>query len=82
MTINMETIKYTITFFTKWHSGSGLTSEAIWTPCAHKDKNDLPYIPGRTLKGLLREAAEELVKLNHCDETFLKTVFVFPTRKI
>lgn len=77
----METIKYTITFFSEWHTGSGLTSGSDLDALVIKDKNDLPYIPGRTLKGLLREAAEELVKLNHCDETFLKTVFGVPTRK-
>lgn len=77
----METIKYTITFFSEWHTGSGLTSGSDLDALVIKDKNDLPYIPGRTLKGLLREAAEELVELNHCDETFLKTVFGIPSRK-
>lgn len=81
MKSSMETIKYTITFFSEWHAGSGLTSGSDLDALAIKDKNDLPYIPGRTLKGLLREAAEELVKLNHCDEPFLETVFGIPTRK-
>jgi CRISPR/Cas system CSM-associated protein Csm3 (group 7 of RAMP superfamily) len=81
MTINMETIKYTIIFFSEWHAGSGLTSGSDLDALVIKDKKGLPYIPGRTLKGLLREAAEELVKLNHCDETFMKTVFGIPSSK-
>ena len=75
----METIKYTITFFSEWHTGSGLTSGSDLDALVIKDKKKLPFIPGRTLKGLLREAAEELVKLKHCDEKFMKTVFGEPT---
>ncbi len=77
----METIKYTIKFFSEWHAGSGLTSGSDLDALVIKDKKRLPYIPGRTLKGLLKEAAEELVKLNHCDETFMKTVFGVPSSK-
>jgi len=77
----METIEYTITFFSEWHVGSGLTSGSDLDALVIKDKNNLPFIPGRTLKGLLREAAEELVKLNHCDEKFMNTVFGVPSSK-
>ena len=77
----MERIKYTITFFSEWHAGSGLTSGSDLDSLVIKDKKGLPFIPGRTLKGLLREAAEELVKLNHCDETFMKTVFGVSSQK-
>lgn len=42
-----------------------------------KDKEGRPFIPGKTLKGLLREAAEILQELGHSEinETFITDVF-------
>ncbi len=57
----MRTIKYEIEFFSNWHCGSGLAAGADVDALVIKDKNGLPYIPGRTIKGLLREAAETLI---------------------
>lgn len=54
----MKTIKYKIDFFTYWHAGSGLSGSTYADLMVNKTSNGLPYIPGRTLKGLLREAAE------------------------
>ncbi len=56
----MSTIKYEIEFFSNWHCGSGLAAGADVDALVKKDKNGLPYVPGRTLKGLLREAASNL----------------------
>jgi CRISPR/Cas system CSM-associated protein Csm3 (group 7 of RAMP superfamily) len=56
----MSTIKYEIEFFSNWHCGSGLAAGADVDSLVIKDKKGLPYIPGRTLKGLLREAASLL----------------------
>lgn len=53
----MSTIKYEIEFFSNWHCGSGLAAGADVDALVIKDNNGLPYVPGRTLKGLLREAA-------------------------
>lgn len=53
----MKTIKYEIEFFSNWHCGSGLAAGADVDALVIKDKNGMPYIPGRTLKGLLRDAA-------------------------
>lgn len=71
----METIKYKITFFSEWHTGSGLTSGSDMDALVIKDKNDMPYIPGRTLKGLLKEAAKELNALEYVDVNFIETIF-------
>lgn len=60
----MSTIKYTIEFFSNWHCGSGLAAGADVDALVIKDKHGLPYVPGRTLKGLLRDAASTL-----CDDT-------------
>lgn len=56
----MYTIKYEIEFFSNWHCGSGLAAGADVDALVIKDSQGLPYVPGRTLKGLLREAASVL----------------------
>lgn len=53
-------IRYKIEFFSNWHCGSGLAAGADVDALVVKDAKGLPYIPGRTIKGLLREAACEL----------------------
>ncbi|MCL4481195.1 MAG: RAMP superfamily CRISPR-associated protein [Bacteroidetes bacterium] len=77
----METIKYTITFFSEWHAGSGLTSGSDLDALVIKDKKGLPYIPGRTLKGLLKEAAVEIEGLVESNDDFVKTVFGVSSNK-
>ncbi|MCU0325446.1 MAG: RAMP superfamily CRISPR-associated protein [Spirosomaceae bacterium] len=49
-------IKYRITFLSDWHIGSGLAGGAEADAIVLKDKSNLPYIPGKTLKGLLKDA--------------------------
>jgi len=53
-------IHYKIEFFTDWHCGSGLSSGADLDLLVIKDKDKLPFIPGKTIKGLVREAVEEI----------------------
>ncbi len=53
-------ITYTVEFFTYWHCGSGLSAGADVDALVVKDNDKLPFIPGKTLKGLIREAAEDL----------------------
>lgn len=50
-------MKYKIEFFSNWHCGSGLAAGADVDALVVKDRDGLPYVPGRTIKGLLREAA-------------------------
>ena len=59
----MKTLKYTIEFHTYWHCGSGLAAGADVDALVIKDKNEMPYIPGKTIKGLMREAVEEIISL-------------------
>lgn len=54
------TINYQIDFFSPWHCGSGLAAGAETDALVIKDKNGLPFIPGRTVKGLVRQAVEEV----------------------
>lgn len=59
----MKELTYTISFFSEWHAGSGLSSGSDLDALVIKDNKGFPFIPGKTLKGLLREAAEELSML-------------------
>lgn len=54
----MADIKYTIEFLSDWHCGSGLAKGADVDALVVKDKNKLPYVPGKTIKGLVRESVE------------------------
>ena len=49
-------ITYNITFHSNWHCGSGLASGAHLDALVIKDKNGMPYIPGKTLKGIIKES--------------------------
>lgn len=51
-------IKYKIKFHTYWHSGSGLAAGADADLLVIKDKDNLPYVPGKTIKGLVKEAVD------------------------
>lgn len=53
----MSTIKYEIDFFSHWHCGSGQAAGADVDALVIKDRRELPYVPGKTIKGLLRDAA-------------------------
>lgn len=55
----MEEFKYKIEFHSPWHCGSGLSAGADVDALVIKDRDNLPYIPGKTLKGLIREAVED-----------------------
>lgn len=67
-------IKYKIRLHTYWHCGSGLAAGADVDLLVIKDKNGLPYIPGKTIKGLVREAVDLLYPEKKETESY-KTVF-------
>lgn len=73
----MQNIIYKIDFFDFWHTGSGLAGSTYADSLVIKNENSLPIIPGKTLKGLLREAAQELHKLdeNLVTKHFINTIF-------
>lgn len=71
------TITYSIQFYEYWHSSSGLSAGTQAALAVRKTKMGLPLLPGKTLKGLLNEAAYKLHDL-HPDlvsQTFLQEVF-------
>lgn len=61
-------LQYQITLHTWWHCGSGQSAGADVDLLVIKDSNGMPYVPGKTIKGLLREAAEELICWQANDE--------------
>lgn len=56
----MKTILYKLTFLTWWHCGSGQAAGPDVDELTMKDADGLPFIPGRTMKGLLRDACRLL----------------------
>ncbi len=72
-----ERIKYTITFLSDWHAGSGLSSGAEADAVVIKDKQNLPYLPGKTIKGLLKDVLEDFTEVQPTllNAEFIKTNF-------
>jgi CRISPR/Cas system CSM-associated protein Csm3 (group 7 of RAMP superfamily) len=72
-----ETIKYSLTFLSEWHAGSGLSSGADADAVVIKDKNNLPYLPGKTIKGLLKDVFEDFkeVQSDLLSTDFINTYF-------
>jgi len=70
-------MKYKIEFFDYWHTSSGLSTGSDADTTVIKDEDKLPIIQGKTLKGLIREAAENLHELDSSLVTkeFIKLVF-------
>lgn len=64
----MKVIEYTIKFHSYWHCGSGLAAGADVDSLVIRDKDGLPFIPGKTMKGLIREAVDEILTI--CGKSF------------
>lgn len=68
-------IDYHIEFFSQWHCGSGLSAGADIDLLVIKDKEGMPFIPGKTLKGLIREAVENLIHYQGQSKDSVEQVF-------
>ncbi|OQX77917.1 MAG: hypothetical protein B6D61_06465 [Bacteroidetes bacterium 4484_249] len=53
-------VNYKIEMLSDWHIGSGLDSGADADALVLKDENNLPFIPGKTIKGLFKDALNEI----------------------
>lgn len=51
----MKSVTITIDIISYWHVGTGHGQGAVYDAVTRKDEDGLPYLPGRTVKGLLRE---------------------------
>lgn len=57
---------YKITFLDYWHISSGLSAGAKADSIVLKDKDNLPFIGGKTLKGLIKEQSKNKNFLDNC----------------
>src|SRR5690625_450439 len=57
-----------IQIFSYWHTGSGMGKGPELDATVIRDSTGLPYLPGRTIKGLLREALLTCEQLGHIPE--------------
>lgn len=64
----MYDIQVQIEFHSSWHCGSGLSAGADLDTLVIKDHNGMPFLPGKTFKGLVREAVEEYIRLVQIDK--------------
>jgi len=71
----MIELTYQIQLFSQWHCGSGLSAGADVDAMVIRDEHGLPYIPGKTIKGLLRDAGETLCELGHAKPEMVNAVF-------
>lgn len=71
-------VNFKIEFFSFWHIGSGLSGGTYADGMVLKDSNGLPYVPGKTIKGLFRDAAENIQELSNdvmVSKTFVHQIF-------
>ena len=78
---NYQTLDYSVEFLSDWHIGSGLDAGTNADLLVLKDENELPYLPGKTIKGLLRNAMQDMVEINRIDQTTLDHIFGKDTQK-
>lgn len=68
-----ETINYKITFLDFWHLSSGLSGGAKMDSGVIKDSDGFPFVPAKTLKGVLREVAN--AHSEHFSSDFINSCF-------
>lgn len=71
----MSDIHYKIEFYSYWHCSSGQAAGSDVDELVIKYPNGLPFVPGRTIKGLFRDACDELMRYNCVDDSFIRCVF-------
>jgi CRISPR/Cas system CSM-associated protein Csm3 (group 7 of RAMP superfamily) len=59
-------MKYKVAFLDYWHLSSGLSAGAKLDSTVVRDENGLPYIPGKTIKGLIKEQSNNKQFLEIC----------------
>lgn len=78
----MQELKYTLELLSDWHCGSGLSGGAETDADLIKDENGIPYVPGKTIKGLLRFAINEIkeVQPELLNENLINSLFGFESK--
>lgn len=73
-------MKYQIKFLSDWHVGSGLGAGAETDAEILKDENNLPYIPGKTIKGLMKAALFEMIAVNQVNKDSVDQLFGYEVK--
>ncbi len=69
------TFELKIKFLTYWHCSSGSSGGSRFDTMVAKDKYNLPFVPGKTLKGHIRDMAESLKDKKFVNECFGYSTF-------
>lgn len=59
-------MKYKVTFLDYWHLSSGLSAGARFDSLVLKDENMIPFISGKTIKGLLKSVSNNKGFIKEC----------------
>lgn len=76
----MNQLKYEIRMLSDWHIGSGLDSATNADSLVKKDDQGHPYIPGKTIKGLIKDAFQDMVDVGQASEEALVRIFGKPEK--
>lgn len=76
----MNAADLVFTFYDYWHIGSGTGSGAGLDALVLKDGDNLPFVPGRTVKGMLREAVQTAEDVGALAENTTAALFGDPGR--
>lgn len=68
-------INYKIELLSEWHIGSGLDAGPVADAIVLKDEDNLPYIPGKTIKGLLRDSLQEMAEVGRIKQDIINKIF-------
>lgn len=71
----MPSLTLSISISSYWHAGSGLAGSGDLDATIVRDPLGLPYLPGKTLKGLFRNAATLFHSWNNLSPLSLKQIF-------
>jgi len=71
----MQRAKIIITIYSYWHSGSGFGEGANLDALVVKTAAGLPYLPGKSLKGVLREACMTAEEFNQLEAGITARLF-------
>ncbi len=74
-------VQLTIEFLSYWHVGSGLGQGAFADSLVLKDRDNIPWLPGKTVKGLFRESFATMCDAQQIDSQRLFEVFGAPSGK-
>jgi len=78
----MKTLNYKIKILSDWHIGSGLDSATNVDTLVLKNELQLPYIPGKTIKGLIKDAVQDMIDVGQVFEIAMIRIFGKPIKDI